>query len=363
MKRRQDGRVSRGFTLIELLVVIAIIAVLIALLLPAVQAAREAARRAQCVNNLKQIGLGVHNYISSHGCFPMGCHRQQSYDLTACYTSSGSFIALLPFLEQAQIFNAINTNLNIFSVANTTVDGVGLSTLWCPSDAKVSIKVFMPGGAVDGGDMTMAYSSYGGNAGTWFQLPRYSVAQPNFSSQINQQNGVILYVGYPSPLSLSGTTYTGLNRGPVPLAAVTDGTSNTLMYSERAHGKLNDSDELNWNWWSSGNFGDTSFATLYPINPFNKVGDTTGLSGGADAYVSAASSYHPGGANFLFCDGSVKFLKDTIDTWPFDPKTGYPRNLTQDANGLFVITPGTKVGVYQALSTIAGGEVTSADSF
>jgi prepilin-type N-terminal cleavage/methylation domain-containing protein/prepilin-type processing-associated H-X9-DG protein len=363
MRRATNGRGPRGFTLIELLVVIAIIAVLIALLLPAVQAAREAARRAQCVNNLKQIGLGVHNYISTHGCFPLGCHRQFGYETTASYTSGGSFIALLPFLEQAPLFNAINTNMNIFGAANTTVDAIGLSTLWCPSDARVSVKVFMAGGSVDNADMTMAYSSYGGNAGTWFQLPRWSQAQPYFGQRLTQQNGPIIYVGYESPLNISGSVYNGLNRGAVPLAAVTDGTSNTMMYSERAHGKLNDDDELNWNWWSSGNFGDTSFATTYPINPFNKVGDTTGLSGGADAYVSAPSSYHPGGANFLFCDGSVKFIKDTINTWPFDPSTGYPKGLLQDANSIFSLAPGTTLGVYQALSTIAGGEVISSDSF
>ena len=184
-----------------------------------------------------------------------------------------------------------------------------------------------------------------------------------FAQRINQQNGAILYVGYESPLNVGGTIYTGLNRGAVQLAAVVDGTSNTFMYSERAHGKLNDSDELNWNWWSSGNFGDTSFSTQYPINPFNKVGDTGGLSGGSDAYVSAASSYHPGGANFLLCDGSVKFIKDTIDTWPFNPATGFPTNLSLDGSGLWVVTPGTKVGVYQALSTIAGGEVVSSDTY
>ncbi len=357
--------IRRGFTLIELLVVIAIIAVLIALLLPAVQAAREAARRAQCTNNLKQIGLGVHNYISTHGCFPLGCHRQFAYEMQYAYTSSGSFIGLLPFMEQAPLYNAINANMNIFGAANTTVDATGLSTLWCPSDGKVSAKVFMAGGNVDGGDMTMAYSSYGGNAGMWFQLPRYSVAQPYFSNRINDQNGPIIYVGYEQNLTVGGTTYSGLNRGPVPLATVTDGTSNTFMYSERAHGKLSDDDELNWNWWTSGNFGDTSFCTLYPMNPFNKTGDTTGLSGGSDAYVSAASSYHPGGANFLFCDGSVRFLKDSIDSWAINNATGNPPGVTPppDSKSTWSIATGAKVGVYQKLSTVSFGEVVSSDAY
>src|SRR5215472_6297923 len=112
-----------GFTLIELLVVIAIIAVLISLLLPAVQAAREAARRAQCTNNLKQTGLAVHNYISSNDVFPWGCFRQHSTsDPTGYpYTSGGSFVPLLPFHEQQQVFNAINFNYNIFGAGNGTV--------------------------------------------------------------------------------------------------------------------------------------------------------------------------------------------------------------------------------------------------
>src|SRR5215831_18238755 len=112
---------ARGFTLIELLVVIAIIAVLISLLLPAVQSAREAARRAQCTNNLKQTGLAVHNYISTYDVFPWGCFRQHNPTNATGYpyTSGGSFIPLLPFHEQQQVYNAANMNYNIFSAGNT----------------------------------------------------------------------------------------------------------------------------------------------------------------------------------------------------------------------------------------------------
>jgi prepilin-type N-terminal cleavage/methylation domain-containing protein/prepilin-type processing-associated H-X9-DG protein len=366
MKRIESHRALKpGFTLIELLVVIAIIAVLISLLLPAVQSAREAARRAQCTNNLKQIGLGVHNYISTHDVFPWGCFRNHhlSDPTGPCYTSGGSFIPLLPQMEQNQVFNAINFMSNIFGACNTTIDSTSLSYLHCPSDPSIEDKVFMKGGNVDGGDMTMCYSSYGGCAGTWFQLPHWSNPPSVFQQRINQQNGTIIYIGYETNLYIGGTLYSGMNRGCIKLAAVTDGTSNTMMYSERAHGMLSKQDQVCWNWWSSGNFGDTSFSTMYPMNPFKKVAGNYSLSGGADDFVSAASSFHPGGANFLFTDGSVRFLKESIETWRIDPSSGWPVGVAPDANYVFQVAPGTRFGVYQALSTVAGGEVVSSDAY
>jgi prepilin-type N-terminal cleavage/methylation domain-containing protein/prepilin-type processing-associated H-X9-DG protein len=361
-------RAHRGFTLIELLVVIAIIAVLISLLLPAVQSAREAARRAQCTNNLKQIGLAVHNYISANDVFPWGCYRQHQVSSPTGYpyTSGGSFVALLAQLEQGSVFNAVNFNYNIFGAGNTTITATSLNMLHCPSDPAIENRVFMAGGNVDGGDMTMCYSSYGGNAGTWFQLPRFDVAASIFQQRINQQNGVILYVGYENNLIVSGTVYPSQNRGPVRLASITDGTSNTFMYSERAHGMLNAQDQICWNWWCSGNFGDTSFCTMYPVNPFRKDANTGvigSVGGSSDTFVSAASSFHPSGANFLFCDGSVKFIKDSINCWAINPTTSLPNGVTIDGNGVYQIAPGTTVGVYQALSTTNFGEVISADQY
>ena len=369
---RRPKAAKRGFTLIELLVVIAIIAVLISLLLPAVQSAREAARRAQCVNNLKQTGLAVHNYISSNDVFPWGCYRQHNLNDGAGgtsypYTSGGSFVALLPFTEQSTVYNSINFNYNIFGAGNTTAVGTSVSYVHCPSDPAILNRVFMPGGNVDGGNMTMCYSSYGGNAGTWFQLPRFSWPASEFTSAINNQNGVIIYIGYDNPLIVSGTVYSGLSRKCLPLAAVSDGTSNTLMYSERAHGKLNATDQVCWNWWCSGNFGDTTFCTMYPINPFNKDSNSSVIGtvgGSSDTFVSSASSFHPGGANFAFCDGSVKFLKESISSWPINPSTNLPNGVTLDSAGyVYQIAPGTQLGVYQMLSTAAGGEVVSSDQY
>jgi prepilin-type N-terminal cleavage/methylation domain-containing protein len=127
-----------GFTLIELLVVIAIIAVLIALLLPAVQAAREAARRAQCTNNLKQLGLAAANYESTNGCFPGDSYTGTTFNPPAYsykYPESFSvFVRTLPFFEQSPMYNACNFSLNAGAPDNLTIGAVAVASLICPSD-------------------------------------------------------------------------------------------------------------------------------------------------------------------------------------------------------------------------------------
>jgi len=224
---RQVRSSRRAFTLIELLVVIAIIAVLISLLLPAVQSAREAARRAQCVNNLKQLALACHNYESSNSCFPMGDHLGRSNEGGGMRQDFGHFVALTAYYEQGAAWNALNTNLTIWVGANSTVNGVGMAILWCPSDDTAGLKCpdDRPDGPIDptGWDseyQPLTYSSYAGNMGT-MPYRRQDPNLPRSDGIFNHHSGRDPYSNY-----VDGPT----QFMPVKLAGITDGTSNTILY-------------------------------------------------------------------------------------------------------------------------------------
>ena len=352
-----DPAARRGFTLIELLVVIAIIAVLIALLLPAVQAAREAARRAQCINNLKQLALANHNYISTNNVFPQGIQFQGPFGgpaPTYCWTSGGATIPILQYTEQLPLFNAVNFNWNMYTAANSTVNGTGLSMLWCPSDPIITNykHVYVGGVGLDSATQTLYYTSYAFNSGEWF----------SFSNSYVGPGCIFTSDSTPGGQQMNGIVYLLSHVG---IQGITDGTSSTFLLSERAHGKFNAADINCWNWWTSGNYGDTMFCTFYPMNPFNKIPDYTNmLDGGVDAYPSTPSSFHPGGANFAFCDGSVKFIKDSISTWQI-ASTGMPVGVTRPGTNSppYILAPGTLIGIFQQLSTRNGGEVVSSDQY
>jgi prepilin-type N-terminal cleavage/methylation domain-containing protein/prepilin-type processing-associated H-X9-DG protein len=360
-------RGRRGFTLIELLVVIAIIAVLIALLLPAVQSAREAARRIQCTNNLKQLALACHNYLSSNTVFPPGnidMTMEGGYGAGQNDHAHSMFVALMPYIEGGNVYNAYNDQLASLYCQNTTVTATGLSTLWCPSDGKVAVGVPQGpygtfSGWCPGANVTMRYTSYGGNGGV-FITDDTGPGDANQSQIIAQETGVIC------PLK------------PYGIEAITDGTSNTMLLIESQYGAECPVGSGGAHWWIQAIPGQTFFTTYYPMNP--PVPKAVDCSKSYYGWInSAGGSSHPGGANFAFADGSVKFLKQTINSWPmiYVPGTQYytnyitvtaggygsPLSIGPDALWSYNLPLGTSLPVYQALSTRAGGEVISADQY
>jgi prepilin-type N-terminal cleavage/methylation domain-containing protein/prepilin-type processing-associated H-X9-DG protein len=364
----------RGFTLIELLVVIAIIGVLIALLLPAVQSAREAARRAQCTNNLKQLGLAAANYEDTNQTYPFAFAwvwlAPNGGPVSSVGNAQGPFVSLLNHYEQTALYNAWNSSHPMFTNANITVSGSINSTLWCPSDGEIQgAQYIYQAGIYDSLPHPMRYTSYAGCYGMWTgSVTGFPGTSAERRQARQQQNGAIVTSGYGAAGCALLPSRCGVDKASVTIASIRDGTSNTLLFSERAHGLLSQDDYdpgsfYDWHWWTSGNYGDTAFNTFYPMNPQKKLSNITS-NDQAGAFINGASSFHPGGVNAAFCDGSVRFIKDTIDTWQFDPATGLPLGVTkQGASSVFVVAPGTKVGVWQALASIKGGEVISADQY
>jgi prepilin-type N-terminal cleavage/methylation domain-containing protein/prepilin-type processing-associated H-X9-DG protein len=353
---KKSARQSRGFTLIELLVVIAIIAVLIALLLPAVQAAREAARRMQCTNNLKQLGLAAMNYESSNGSLPPG-----SYAATRNYDGKikpglSVFVRILPFIEGQSTFNAANFSFSLESSQNATVAGVGVSFLWCPSDAAVSSGT-SPLDPIYNlpttNTLRQYFSSYGGNQGLWDLDIQYNdddSSRYGYSGAYNARKA-----------NMNGVIFMSSN---VRLAEITDGTSNTMLFAEHCHGRLaSNAPPSYYQWWNSSYYTDTLVCTYYSVNNDTKAVLSTNQP---DEYFQIVGSYHPGGANVGFCDGSVKFIKDSIQSIPFTFNTSTFDNgyfLYNSTTATYTIAPGTQLGVWQKLSTRNFGEVISSDSY
>jgi prepilin-type N-terminal cleavage/methylation domain-containing protein/prepilin-type processing-associated H-X9-DG protein len=345
-----------GFTLIELLVVIAIIAVLIALLLPAVQSAREAARRIQCTNNLKQLGLAMHNYQDVNGSFPMG-DQFGYYPGGWVRQNAGPFLAMSAFIEQSNVYNAYNAQIFLYVAENATVNGIGLSALWCPSDGDVVGKRY------SGPDNTgwydapipMTFTSYGANSGVlYYYAGRNNVPQ----SLVSQNSGIFEHAG--KPPQKAGTE---ANGKCIKLSDITDGTSNTVLMGEKSYTRATQG--ANWwdpNWWTTGMVGDGAYTALFPPNFFKSRAAALLVPNKfptGNNYTCTATSLHPGGVNVAMCDGSVRFLKDSINSW--NPLLVNFTDRSQPYTGTGGALP--TYGVYQALHTRAGGEIISADQY
>jgi prepilin-type N-terminal cleavage/methylation domain-containing protein/prepilin-type processing-associated H-X9-DG protein len=359
--RKVQGKTNErpGFTLIELLVVIAIIAVLIALLLPAVQSAREAARRMQCVNNLKQIALGAMNYESANGVLPPGTFSlKDPSSATKRRWGFSAFVHIAPYMEQQAAFNAVNFSLWFDRGENVTVATVGLSSLWCPSDGSVA-RMPDESSAYTGappGPWKQGFSSYGGIVGTWnlslsiVDDARFGYAGA-YAARRNDLNGVIF------------------SHGAISIAQIVDGTSNTMMFGERLHAALPPGDGYAqadyYHFWNSGYWTDTFIETYYPINAYKKVLNPNDPSQYDQDYIAMnLASYHPGGVNVAFADGTVKFLKETISCWQINPATkGAFGTDYSSSTGLYTFLNSARLGVLQQLATRSMGEVISSDAY
>jgi prepilin-type N-terminal cleavage/methylation domain-containing protein/prepilin-type processing-associated H-X9-DG protein len=311
----------RGFTLIELLVVIAIIAVLIALLLPAVQAAREAARRMQCVNNLKQIGLAAHNYANTVGALPAA-------EMVYNATSLSALANLLPYMEQSPLGNSINFAFTYNTPQNNTAQNTRVNTFICPSDVADPHPEY-------GGQ-----TNYMANMGSW--IVWMSASGPN--ANLAPPNGVFY------------------GNSATKFADITDGLSNTTFFSERiladfTTGVISPIADVFFSPVVPTTVPDAIAACVainindpasqFPLfmgapwingqHVFLHVTAPDTRSCGFFAALRACmppSSRHSGGVNTLMGDGSVKFMKDTIN-----------------------------LSTWQALGSRAGGEVISADQY
>jgi prepilin-type N-terminal cleavage/methylation domain-containing protein/prepilin-type processing-associated H-X9-DG protein len=326
-----------AFTLIELLVVVSILAVLISLLLPAVQSAREAARRAQCINNLKQIGLALANYETTNSALPPTNVLSGIGNGAAVIENGWSALArIAPYIEQENLFNLINFNVKYSNAQNTTVIGLKIAAFNCPSEKDPS-----PANPIYG------VSNYAVNMGDWFIWGGYG---PNSVNAVPQRkNNGVFGINYSTTLQsiFDGTSNTiavsegtnkkltyrcGSNSGGWPATYIAPDQNQLLQIAQNSCTKVKDPGHSRW---ANGNcyYGGLTFG-LTPNTTSPDLVTQDENDGSPTFAILTANSYHPGGVNAVFIDGSVKFIKNSVSsqTW-------------------------------RALGSPAGNEVISADSY
>ncbi|MCA8996523.1 MAG: DUF1559 domain-containing protein [Planctomycetaceae bacterium] len=331
-------RHRKGFTLIELLVVIAIIAILIALLLPAVQQAREAARRTQCKNNLKQIGLALHNYHDIFKGFPQGCAARRDptspFLVIANYESWGWMASILPQIDQSPLFDQVDVNgrtLNQALNAANTAGGNGaldqlfppLPAFQCPSDTT--------GPRLKAGMRRNNFNN--GLAGIQGWRPPTSNYIGSTGESAGDMRAPRNNTGHRHP---RGVLY---SNSFIKIRDITDGTTNTIMVGEREERCGAGSWIGNRNPDGNGTHGnDYCLGRMRPVlnDPSNA---------GNDNCTDGFSSKHVGGAQFVLCDGSVRFISENID---FDLQ-GIPERNDQGIDWPADATNPNQIGVYQKL--------------
>jgi prepilin-type processing-associated H-X9-DG protein len=305
--------------------------VLIALLLPAVQAAREAARRAQCVNNLKQIGLALNNYHDVQGTLPLDRHSSTN----GVYFNDSAFLKILPFMEQTPIYASFNVNIPETDPGNSTGTAAVVASLLCPSDTTDRLPVGWAG------------TNYAVSEGTYFPWQWGAYDTHNYNTSFAPPNGPFF-----QDVSFN-------------LASITDGTSNTAACSERVIGDFNNAVSTpktdNYSYGASPAGFDDAIASCLALDITNLSYQGLSQDGGPWSWsrncesmyrhattpntrscmypanlriLLSANSNHPGGVNVNFCDGSVRFVKDAVN-----------------------------LSTWRALGTRNGGEVISSDSY